>query len=84
MKATIQQAIRNERSLSVANVSYGHWRIMANHRGKRYHATTTNSEAVDDWHSEPWETDPNNYNRNRKKAGYETLINEIIKKNNLT
>ncbi len=78
MKTTITQAEKNERNLTVLMSGYGHWKISCDYRGRRISALTTNSMAVDDFNSEFSEK----YNgRNRRKQGYEDLINEIIRSN---
>lgn len=79
MKATIKQAIRNDRNLTVIMTGYGHWRIECDYRGKRIGTTTTNSVSVDDWNSGHYERDQDGFNR--RKKGYEDLINEIIRAN---
>ena len=78
MRATIKQAEYNERNLSIKMTGYGHWRIECDYRNKRISATTTNSIAVDDFNSEFGDKQDG---VNRRKAGYESLINEIINKN---
>lgn len=80
MKATIAQAEYNERNLDIQQTGYGHWRVTMDYRGKRIGAVTTNSAAVDNFRSEQGERD--NSGRNRIKAGYEDLCNEIIRGNN--
>lgn len=80
MRATIKQAEYNERNLSVKMTSYGHWRIECDYRGKRIGTVTTNSIAIDNFNSEFGEKQDG---VNRRKAGYETLINEIIRKNDV-
>ena len=79
MKATIKQAESNERNLSIRMTSYGHWKIECDFRNKRISTVTTNSSAIDDFNSEFGEKDCCGYNR--RKQGYESLINEIIRKN---
>jgi hypothetical protein len=80
MKATIKQAIRNERNLTVLKTGYGHWKIECDYRGKRISTTTTNSIAVDNWNSDHFERDQ--YGCNRIKTGYQDLCSEIIRKSN--
>lgn len=79
MKATISQAERNDRNLSIRMTGYGHWRIECDYKGKRINTVTTNSVAVDNFNSEFGEKD--NYGYNRRKQGYESLCNEIINAN---
>ena len=79
MKATIKQAEKNKRNLTIAFKSYGNWEIECDYRNKRIHAITTNSMAVDDFKSDFGET--NDDGINRRKHGYEILINEIIREN---
>lgn len=78
MKATISQAEQNERNLSIRMTGYGHWKVECDFRGKRISTTTTNSIAVDNFNSEFGEKQEG---RNRRKEGYEDLINEIIREN---
>lgn len=78
MKATIEQAERNERNLTISSTGSGHFRIECDYRGKRISAITTNTMAIDDFRSEYGEKQDG---RNRMKEGYETLCNEIIRKN---
>ena len=77
MKATIKQASCNERNLTVRLTGYGHWKIECDYRNKRISCTTTDAPAVDDFNSEHWEIKDK---CNRRKQGYESLINEIISK----
>lgn len=79
MKATIKEAANNERGLTITPAGYGHWKISATYRGKELRAKTNNSEAVDNFRSDPDEKD--DYGVNRRKNGYETLLSEIIRKN---
>ena len=78
MKATILQAHSNDRNLTILPSGYGHWKISCDYRGKQIHAITTNSVAIDNFNSDPFEKKDG---RNRVKEGYQDLINEIIRKN---
>lgn len=79
MKATISQAQKNEKNLSIEFRSYGHWKISMDYRGKRISATTTDSQSVDNFKSD-W--DEKDYDgRNRRKSGYVSLCEEIIRNN---
>ena len=78
MKATISQAESNARNLEIRMTGYGHWRITCDYQGRRIGATTTNSIAVDDFNSEFGEKQDG---CNRRKSGYESLVNEIIRAN---
>ena len=78
MKATIAQAENNERNLSILKTEYGHWKISCEYRGKTISTVTTNSCAVDDFNAEFGEKMDG---VNRRKQGYEDLINEIIRSN---
>jgi hypothetical protein len=79
MNATKAQAFHNVKKLNVEPSTYGHWYISCVHYGKEIHTVTTNSKAVDNWHSLPDETDHNG--KNRVHQGYLALCNEIIKDN---
>ncbi len=79
MKATIKQAEKNERDLSIEFNGYGHFKIGCEYKGKRIYTTSTDSEAVDNFKSEFGEK--NHWGRNARKSGYVTLINEIIEAN---
>ena len=78
MKATISQAEKNERNLSIISTGRGHYRIECDFRGKTISAVTTNTMAIDNFNSEIGEK---MNGRNRMKEGYEDLCNEIIRKN---
>lgn len=80
--ATIRQAEQNERNLTITLKGYGHWKISCEWYGKTLKTVTTNSIAVDDFRSEQGEKDE--YGCNRNKQGYESLCNEIKRKNYLT
>ena len=79
MTATIKQAENNERNLTIAQTGYGRWKISCEYRGKTISTATTDSSAIDDYRSEFGEKDNDGYNR--RKAGYITLVNEIINDN---
>lgn len=79
MKATIAQAVRNDRNLRIQPRGYGHWSISIDYRGVRISTTTTNSVAIDNFYSEEWEKTPRGCNR--RKEGYQDLCNEIINDN---
>ena len=85
MKATIEEAERNEKNLTVIFSGYGHWKISCDYRGKRISTITTNSIGVDNWNSERGETQQNWRKKgrpiNRNLAGYCDLCSEIINKN---
>ncbi len=78
MKASIKQALTNERDLRVKKIGYGHWRISCKYRDIVIHAVTIDSIAIDDYNSDPYEKKDG---RNRVKQGYEALINHIIRAN---
>lgn len=78
MKATIKQAENNERNLTIKMTGYGHWRVSMDYRGKTISTVTNNSIAVDDFNSEFGEKKDG---CNRRKVGYESLCNEIIRAN---
>lgn len=78
MKATIKQAENNERNLTIKMTGYGHWRVSMDYRGKTISTVTTNSTAVDNFNSEFGDKVDG---RNRRKVGYESLCNEIIRTN---
>jgi len=78
MKATLKQAQRNERNLSVMKTGYGHWKITCDYRGKRISTTTTDSESVDLWNSDRAERNCQGYSMLR---GYSTLCAEIVRAN---
>lgn len=78
MKATIKQAENNERNLTIRQTGYGHWRISMDYRGKTISTVTTNSTAIDNFNSEFGEKIDG---CNRRKSGYESLCNEIIRAN---
>ncbi len=69
------KAINNDRNLTIKLTGYGHWKIKCEYKNKIIGCITTNSSAIDDFNSEHWEV------KNRRKGGYESLINEIITKN---
>jgi hypothetical protein len=79
MKTSISNAERNERNLTITKTGYGHWKISCDYRGKRISTVTTNSMAVDNFNSEFGEKDGRGFNR--RKEGYQDLINEIIRNN---
>jgi hypothetical protein len=79
MKATITQAIRNERNLRQEMTGYGHWRISMDYRGRRISTVTTDAPAIDDFFN--CEDDDKQDGCNRRKRGYEDLCNEIIRAN---
>lgn len=78
MKATIEQAIRNERNLTIIKTGYGHWQIECDYRGKRISTVTTDSISVDNWNSDHYER--NQYG-NRRKQGYIRLCEQAIRAN---
>ena len=80
MRTTIKEAEANKRALSIEYTGYGHYKISADIRGKRLSCTTTNSRAIDDWNSEAGEKCERTL-ENRKKRGYEQLLDEIIAAN---
>jgi len=73
MRATRQQARRNERNLSVLQTGYGHWEISCDYRGKRISCTTTDSVSIDNWRDRD--------NDRLNLLGYRSLCTEIICKN---
>ena len=79
MKATQEEAVRNDRELSITKTGYGHWRIGCLYRGKRYYTVTSDSEAIDDFNSDQWEKDGREYRRLR---GYKHLCGQVIRKIN--
>ena len=79
MKATINQAEKNERGLSIVFRSYGHWRIECTYKGQRISTVTTNSIEVDNFNSEFGEKDIDGFNRTLR--GYTSLCQEIINAN---
>jgi len=79
MKATISQAEKNERNLTVRPSGYGHWKIECDYRGKRIRTTTSDSISVDNFNSEFGEKDK--HGTNRRKIGYIELCQEIIDSN---
>jgi hypothetical protein len=78
MKATILQAEKNQRNLSIISTGRGHYRIQFDYKGKTISAVTTNTMAIDNFNSDVFEKMDG---RNRMKEGYEDLCNEIIRKN---
>lgn len=78
MKTTIKEAEANKHDLTIIPSGYGHWQISCLYRGKRISTITTNSEAIDNYKSNPGEKKDG---CNRIKSGYESLINTIIFKN---
>lgn len=78
MGYTIRQAENNDKDLRVEQSGYGHWKISCLYRGKRIHAITTDSMAIDDWKSDYGEKDGR---ENRKLRGYATLISQIYRGN---
>lgn len=69
--------------LNTTKTGYGHWRIAVelelNDRQLRITTTTTNSIAIDDYHSE--EGDENEDGDNRQCIGFESLLSECINDN---
>ena len=78
MKATLKQAARNERNLSIMLTGHGHWKIICDYRGKRIHTTTTDSVSVDNFRSDPTDRDREGY---PKLRGYRSLCSEIVRAN---
>ena len=78
MKATLKQAQRNERNLSVMKTGFGHWKVSCDYRGKRISTTTTDSVSVDLWNSDPTERTCQGY---PMLMGYRTLCAEIVRAN---
>jgi hypothetical protein len=79
MRATLKEAVRNERGLVVYRQGYGHWHASCEYRGKRISCTTTDSVSVDSWNSDPEERTKQGYTVLR---GYRTLCSEIIRSHN--
>lgn len=79
MKATIYQAEKNERNLTIEFQGRGHWRISCEYRGKTISTITTDSVSIDDFNSEFGEKSWTGCNR--VKQGYENLCDEIIRDN---
>lgn len=78
MKYTLKQSRENQKKLKVLPGNKpGHWDIQCEHYGRTLKTTTTNTSAVDDWQSDPDELDPR-FRQNRKRAGYNALIQEIL------
>ena len=76
MNATIKEAELNKHNLTILPSGYGHWKISCDYRGKRISCITNDSEAVDDYKSNPGEKKDG---CNRIKSGYLCLINSIIR-----
>ena len=66
------------KTLNIEKTGYGHWKVSLTHYGKVMSSTTTNSEAIDDYNCEEEEKDGREL---RKKRGYISLRNEVIRKN---
>lgn len=78
MKATIRQAEKNDRNLSIRMTGYGHWKVSIDYKGLRISTTTTNSQAIDDFKSDFLDKENG---KNRRLNGYLTLCEEIIRDN---
>lgn len=64
-------------NLTVKFTSYGHWKISTKHYNNEISCTTTNSQAIDDFNSDPKEKE----GRTKKMLrGYNQLRKEIIRK----
>lgn len=73
---TIKEAQNNDRNIRIEFAGYGHWDVSADYRGKRVKIRTTDSMAIDDFKSDPYEKDGR---ENRRKRGYTTLMNAIAR-----
>lgn len=81
MKATVQQAKTNYHQLKVTDLGNDRFHIECVHNKKIKSTITKDYKAVDDWRSDPEEQKKQVAAPpvNRKKVGYEKLINEILK-----
>jgi len=68
--------------VSVRKVGYGHWDIAIQYRGKVYHATTTNSMAVDRYQSDE-DNDRARLCGYTAKQALQAMYNEVKIANNL-
>ena len=64
--------------ITVKFQSYGHWKISIEKYGKILSTVTTNSQAIDDYNSDPDEKIGKKF---RKKQGYQILKEEILDAN---
>ena len=78
MRSTIIEALKNVRELTILKVGHGHWKIECLYRNRRIKTTTTNSQAIDDYNSDHYETRDG---KNRRKMGYDALISEAVRAN---
>ncbi len=65
-------------NINVELVSYGHWKISMEKYGKVISTVTTNSQAIDDYNSDPDEKVGKKF---RKKQGHDILKSEILDAN---
>ena len=76
MKATILEAQRNVRNLSVIPSGHGFWKIECDFYNRRYSFITADSRAVDNFNSEFWQKTPSGHNR--RLQGYLSLCSYIF------
>lgn len=62
----------------IKQTGYGHWKVSTMYYGKLISTTTTDSIAIDDYNSDPYEKEGR---RLRKLSGYNALREEIIRDN---
>lgn len=81
MKTTKKQAHENFHQLTVEEIGENKWQISCLIKKVRRTTTTRNVAAIYNWQSEPQEMEKQVAAppRNRKLAGYDYLVNEIIK-----
>jgi chlorite dismutase len=70
--------MKHSHALFITKTGHGHWRVAILHYGKEISAVTTNSMAIDDYHSDEMEKDGRVL---RKLRGYRELREEVIRKN---
>lgn len=66
------------KTLNILKTGYGHWKVSISHYSKVLSATTTNSVAIDDYNCDEYEKEGREL---RKKRGYTSLRNEVIRRN---
>ena len=81
MKTTKKQAHENYHRLEVKEIGENKWEISCYIKNKLRTTTTRNVEAIYNWQCDPEEMEKQFFAppRNRKLAGYDYLVNEIIK-----
>jgi hypothetical protein len=78
MKATVNQARENKKSLTIRTIGNGYWEIGCVHNRKNISSITTDSLAIEDFSCENGEKMDG---KDRRWMGYISLCNEILRDN---